>query len=98
MKTKEILVESSKSPFANLLAIGNLVMFGIVGSFQLMRAHSSFAELAHDLNAPAIAVSILLTGSYKMTMLIPPLIYCQWIIIGAFAKFVGLHGQSRNDQ
>jgi hypothetical protein len=90
MKIKEILITSFKSPFSNFLAIANLAMVAIVGFLQLPRGYNSFAMLVHELNAPAIIGSIMLTGSYKMTMLIPPLIYLQWIFIGAFAKFVGL--------
>jgi hypothetical protein len=97
MKIKELVVESFTSPFINLLAIANLVMLAIVGSFQLLRGYNAFAALVHDLNAPAIAASILLTGSYKMTLLVPPFIYLQWIMIGAFAKFVAFHVRPRID-
>jgi hypothetical protein len=97
MKIKEILIESFRSPFYNLLAIANLTMAAIVGSFQLARGYNDLAALVHDLNGPAIAASILLTGSFKMTLLIPPFIYLQWILIGAFAKFVGLHTKSATD-
>ena len=97
MKIKEILIESFRSPFVNLLAIANLTMLAVVGSFQLLRGYNSFAALVHDLNAPAIAASILLTGSYKMTLLIPPFIYLQWIFIGAFAKLIASHLKPKTD-
>lgn len=86
MKIKEILIESFKSPFVNLLAISNLVMLALIEAFQVGRLSES-VQIFRDLNAPALVVSFVLTRSMASFALIPPLVYLQWIFIGAFAKF-----------
>ncbi len=91
MKIKEILVESFKSPYANLLAIVNVIMFVIVESLPLSRGHNSITMLVHQANAPAILASIGITGSNEMSFFIPPLVYLQWILVVAFAKFLRFH-------
>ncbi len=88
MKIKEILIESFKSPFANLLAIANISMFAIVESLPLSRGHNSFTMLVHQANAPAILAAIGITGSNEMSVLMPPLIYMQWIFVAAFARSI----------
>ncbi len=87
MKMKEILIESFKSPFLNLLAIANLSLMAVLVSNWGFNP-STTTSVIYELNGPAIVMSILLTGSVKSFVLVPPLIYLQWIFIGAFAKFV----------
>ncbi len=96
MRIKEILIQTFTTPFANLVAIANLSMFAVVGAFGLVHDHSEFAALVHKLNAPAFIASVIVTGSFKMTLLVPLLIYLQWIFIGAFAKFVAFHMRPNN--
>lgn len=91
MKIREILIESLKSPFANLLAVANLTMLVIVESLPLSRGHNSLTMLVHQANAPAILASIGITGSNEMSLVMPPLVYLQWILVVAFAKFLRFH-------
>ena len=92
MKIKEILILSFKSPFFNLLAIANLAamacLISMAGYEPSSPARFSFI---YELNGPAIVASIVLTGSMKSFLLVPPLIYLQWISIGAFAKLIASH-------
>lgn len=90
MKIKELVIESFTSPFINLLAIANLVMLAFIEAFQIGRP-SDFIQLFRDLNAPALITSVVLTRSMASFALIPPLVYLQWIFIGAFAKFIAFH-------
>ncbi len=92
MKIKEVLIESFKSPFFNLLAIANLVMVAMIGPFGAFQP-GAFADLVCDLNRPAIIASIILTRSMTSAVIIPPLIYLQWIFIGAFARFIAVHAR-----
>lgn len=92
MKIKEILIESFKSPFLNILAIANLSLMALLVSSSGFDPGTS-TSMVYDLNGPAIIASILLTGSMKSFALVPPLIYLQWISIGAFAKFVASHAK-----
>lgn len=89
MKIKEILIESFKSPFFNLLAIANLSLMAVIVSTTGFNLNAQ-TNFVYELNAPAIVFSVLLTGSMKSFILIPPLIYLQWISIGALAKFAAL--------
>ncbi len=96
MKIKEILIESFKSQFFNLLAIANLVLIAITfgGPFPFLTSKGFLTAL---LNLPAITVSRVLAGPLKHNFaLVPPLVYLQWILIGAFAKFVASHFRSTN--
>ncbi len=87
MKIKEILIESFKSPFLNLLAIVNLSLMAFLVSNSGYNPSTS-TSVIYELNGPAIIASIILTGSMKSFILVPPLIYLQWISIGIFAKLV----------
>lgn len=88
MKIKEILVESFKSPFFNLLAIANLVLIATAFSGPFS-SFTRWGSLTMALNLPALVVSRVLTGPlYQNFVLVPPLVYLQWIFIGAFAKFI----------
>ncbi|MEO7674968.1 MAG: hypothetical protein ABIU09_12930 [Pyrinomonadaceae bacterium] len=87
MKIQKLAIETLTSPFANILAIANLTMVALMGSFGFNRL-DAFGKLVHDLNAPAIAVSVIIIGSYDCLAVVPPLIYLQWIVIAGFAKFL----------
>lgn len=90
MKIKEILVESFKSPFFNLLAIANLCLVSITFAMSSpVFMMSRLSGLAIALNLPALAASWLLTPRpFRAFALVPPAVYLQWIFIGAFAKFI----------
>ena len=93
MKIKEILIESFKSPFFNLLAIANLSMIALAGSLPWPGTTSPLTipviKLITALNLPALAVSwILVPRPLRTFVLVPPFVYLQWILIGAFAKFI----------
>lgn len=90
MKIKEILIESFQSPFFNLLAISNLALIAMIGSYGSFQP-GGFANIVCDLNRPAILTSIVLMRSFDSAAAVPPLVYLQWIFIGAFAKFVAFH-------
>jgi hypothetical protein len=94
MKIRKLAIDSFTDPFANLLAIANLVMVALAGTFALFRT-SPFIEVIRDLNAPAIVASVVLTRSMTSFILIPPLIYLQWIFIGGFAKFLAAKLKAR---
>lgn len=96
MKMKEILIESFKSPFFNLLAIANLAMLAGIEAFQIGRL-SDTVQIFRDLNAPALVASFLFTRSMASFALIPPLVYLQWIFIGAFAKLIASHLKPKTD-
>ncbi len=96
MKIKEILIESFRSPFVNLLAISNLAMLAIIEAFEIGRLHDS-VQIFRDLNAPALVVSFVVTRSMASFVLIPPLVYLQWIFIGAFAKLIASHLKPKTD-
>ena len=88
MKIKEILIESFKSPFFNLLAIANLILFAIVvtASFPAL---TQTGRLTMALNLPALAAARIFAGPlYQSFVLVPPLVYLQWIFIGAFARLI----------
>ncbi|MGD9561800.1 MAG: hypothetical protein AB7F88_06230 [Pyrinomonadaceae bacterium] len=87
MKIKELLVESFKSPFFNLLAIANLSLMAVLVSTGGFNPGSS-TSFVYELNGPAIVVSVLLTGSMKSFSVVPPLIYLQWISIGTVSRFI----------
>lgn len=91
MKIKEILVESFTSPFANLLAVANLVMVTIL---ELCVLPEGFKMRVHSMNAPAFLASIGITGSTEMSLFLPPLVYLQWILVVAVAKFIRYHFRS----
>ncbi|NOT46625.1 MAG: hypothetical protein HOP17_02590 [Acidobacteria bacterium] len=91
MKNKEILVESFKSPYANLLAIVNVIMLVIVEAFRLPRGSGSVTMLVHQANALAILAAMGITGSNELSLFIPPFVYLQWILVVAFAKFLRFH-------
>ena len=58
---------------------------------------STSTSVIYELNGPAIVASILLTGSMNSLLLVPPLIYLQWICIGAFAKLIASHWKMKAD-
>lgn len=95
MKIKEILIESFRSPFVNLLAISNLVMLALIEAFEI-GLHDT-VQIFRDLNAPALVVSFVVTRSMASFVLIPPLVYLQWIFIGAFAKLIASHLKPKTD-
>lgn len=95
MKIKEILVESFKSPFFNLLAIGNLILIATAFAIPPMAPKST---LTIALSLPALIVSRILAGPlYQSFVLVPLLIYLQWIFIGAFAKLIAYHVKPKTD-
>jgi len=96
MKIKKILIESFKSPFLNLLAIANLSLVTLAGSFELFRT-TPFIELIRYVNIPALMASFILTRSIYSFALVPPLIYLQWIFIGALAKLIASHIKLKTD-
>jgi len=93
MNIKETLVESFRSPFFNLLAIANLIMIAFTvsilpGEFLL----TPLSKLAISLNLPALVSSRLLVSQPSdMFLFVPPLVYLQWIAIGAFAKSIACY-------
>lgn len=86
MKIKQSLIESFRSPFINILAIGNLIMIAVGGMFPMYRFSTAFTLVAM-LDLPALAASWFLSP-LRPFALIPPFVYLQWIFIGAFAKLV----------
>ena len=96
MRIKELLVESFKSPFLNLLAIVNLSLMAFLVS-NAGYNHSTSTSVIYELNGPAIIASIILTGSMKSFILVPPLIYLQWISIGIFDKLVASQIKLKTD-
>jgi hypothetical protein len=96
MKIKEILIESFKSPFFNLLAIANLSLITLAGSFPFRGTISGGMEplirLITAINLPALAASwLLVPRPFRTFLLVPPLVYLQWIFIRAFAKMIAYH-------
>ena len=103
MKIKEILIESFKSPFFNLLAIANLGMIALAGSLPLPGTMSPLSlpviKLITALNLPALAASwILVPRPFRTFLLVPPFVYLQWIVIGVFAKFIASRLEWRDHQ
>ena len=90
MKIKEIVIESFKSPFFNLLAIGNQILIALTTGAALPFAMSTpLGKAAILLNLPALVLSrVLVFQLSDAFVFIPPFIYLQWILIGAFAKFI----------
>ncbi|MGD9588789.1 MAG: hypothetical protein AB7Q37_03080 [Pyrinomonadaceae bacterium] len=93
MKIKEILVESFKSPFFNLLAIVNLIMIAFTVSTSPGEVLlTPLSKLAISLNLPALGSSrLLVSRPSDMFLFTPPLVYLQWIAIGAFAKSIACY-------
>lgn len=98
MKIKESLIESFKCPFFNSLAIANLILFA-------MLVAASFAELTSAgrltivLNLPALLIARILEGPlHQSSVLVPPLVYLQWIFIGAFAKLIAARLEFKTHQ
>lgn len=88
MRIKESLIKSFKSPFFNLLAIANLILIAMVFSVPFP-TFTTVGSVTFALNLPALAVSRILTGPLLQNfILVPPLVYLQWILIGAFAKLI----------
>ena len=98
MKIKEILIESFKSPFFNLLAIANLCAIAFAGSNPLFGLSPAFRLIAAA-NLPALAASwILVPQPFRKFAFVPPLIYLQWILIGGFAKLIASRLEWRTHQ
>ena len=98
MKIKEILIESFKSPFFNLLAIANLILFAtsVTAAFPVL---TNTGKLTMALNLPALVTARILAGPlYQSFALVPPLIYLQWIFIGAFARLMASRIELKTDQ
>ena len=96
MKIKETLIESFKSPFFNLLAIVNLSLMALLVSNAGYNPGTS-TSFVYELNGPAIVASVLFTGSLRSFLLVPPLIYLQWISIGLLAKLIASHISLKSD-
>lgn len=96
MKIKESLSESFKSPLFNLLAIANLSLIAIAGLFPMYRFSRVFALVAL-IDLPSFAVSWFLAPMRPLA-LVPPLIYLQWIAIGACAKLAASRIELSVDQ
>lgn len=97
MKIKEIFIESLKSPFFNILAIVNLALIATAfsNSFPALNPSGTWAV---SLNLPALVMSRILAGPiYQSFILVPPLVYLQWIFIGAFAKSIASHLKPKTD-
>jgi hypothetical protein len=90
-----MLIESFKSPFFNLLAIANLILIATAFSLPPLAPRGT---LTIALNLPALVVSRILAGPlYQSFVLVPPLVYLQWIFIGAFAKLIASHFKLKTD-
>lgn len=79
MKIKELLAESFKSLFFNLLAIGNLVLITIsfAGSSHVF-IWTAISKWTVALNMPALVVARILAAQPHETLtLFPPLVYLQ---------------------
>jgi len=94
MKIKELAIQSFTNPFGNILAITSLAMFSL-GQNQLFWSQG-WEKLANDLNAPAILIASILIGK-SAGLVLPPLIYLQWIFIGGFAKAMAREIKSEVD-
>lgn len=86
MKIKAHLKNAFTSPLGNFLAIANLILFSL-GHIALSRSEA-FWKLVFDLNRPAIITDWLLNGEFLVGLLLPPLIYLQWIYIGWLARVI----------
>ncbi len=86
MKIKEHLKQCFTSPFGNVLAITNLVLFAI-GDISLFR-FDGYRELLFDLNSPAVLISRVLMDPRISDLIVPPLIYLQWVFIGWLARVI----------
>lgn len=95
MRIKEILIESFKSPFFNLLAIANLILIATAFTIPLS---TPAGKLAAILNLPAFAAARIMAGPlYHSFAIVPPLVYLQWIFIGVFAKLIASRIKPRVD-
>ena len=91
MKIKEHLQLAFTNPIGNLLAIANLAMLSL--GHNLFHSFRGFGKLANDLSLPATLASFVLVGRADSNLLIPPLIYLQWIFIGWLAHMIARHIQ-----
>lgn len=88
MRIKDALIASFKSPFFNLLAVTNLCAIAFAGPNPLFISLPAFRLIAAA-NLPALVASwILVPQPLHKFAFVPPLIYLQWILIGAFAKLI----------
>ena len=95
MRMKEILIESFKSPFFNLLAIANLILIAIAFTIPLSTPSSKLAAM---LKLPAFAAARIMAGPlYHSFAIVPPLVYLQWILIGGFARMIASRVKPRVD-
>ncbi len=86
MKIKEHLHFAFTNPLGNLLAVVNLAMMAL--SYNLLQSVRGFGKLANDMSFPATMASYLLVGRADSSLIIPPLIYLQWIFIGWLAHVI----------
>ncbi|MGB7210503.1 MAG: hypothetical protein WBD27_17750 [Pyrinomonadaceae bacterium] len=86
MKIKEHLHFAFTNPVGNLLAVANLAMMAL--SHNLLQSVRGFGKLANDMSFPATLASYVLVGSSDSSLIIPPLVYLQWIFIGWLAHVI----------
>lgn len=86
MKIKEHLHFAFTNPIGNLLAIANLAMLAL--SHNWLQSVRGFGKLARDMSFPATLASYVLVGSSDSNLIIPPLVYFQWIFIGWLAHVI----------
>lgn len=95
MKIKEHLHFAFTNPLGNLLAITNLAMLAL--SYNLFQSVRGFGKLANDMSFPATLASYVLVGRYDASLIIPPLVYLQWIFIGWLAHVIARQIQPISD-
>ena len=86
MKTKEHIILALTNPLGNLLAITNLAMLALGHGF--FHSFHGLGKLADDLSMPATLTSFALVGSVDSGLILPPMVYLQWIFIGWLARII----------
>jgi hypothetical protein len=86
MKIKEHVHSAFTNPVGNFLAIANLAMLAL--SHNLLQSVRGLGKLAKDMSFPATLASYVLVGSSDSSLIIPPLVYLQWIFIGWLAHVI----------
>ena len=86
MKIKQHIVLAFTNPLGNLLAVANLAMLAIGHGY--FHSFHSIGKLADDLSMPATLTSFALVGSADSGLILPPMVYLQWIFIGWLARIL----------
>ena len=95
MKIKEHVQLAFTNPVGNLLAVANLAMLSL--GQNLFHSFRGFGKLANDLSLPATLASYVLVGSADSGLILPPLVYLQWIFVGWLAHAIGSQFQPMSD-